>query len=154
MFPPFIGLTEKWKYWMNLLTSFYINSTKKVFFGRIFTKVKCKFDIMPYNQFYEKWVSAWERNIKLLLETVTCIATTETVTCITTIEIVMCIMHCRKYYLHDCNRGSHLHSFNKNCHPHICCRNFHLYNCSKKIHQHKCSRKYYQHNCNRTSKTA
>ena len=54
-------------------------------------------------QFYEKWMSVRERNIKLLLETVTYIATTETVTCITTIEIVMCIMHCRKYYLHDCN---------------------------------------------------
>ena len=48
-------------------------------------------------QFYEKWVSVRERNIKLLLETVTYIATTETVTCIITIEIVMCIMHCRKY---------------------------------------------------------
>ena len=55
-------------------------------------------------QFYEKWVSVRERNIKLLLETVTYIATTETVTCIITIEIVMCIMHCRKYHLHDCNR--------------------------------------------------
>ena len=47
-------------------------------------------------QFYEKWVSVRKRNIKLLLETVTCIATTETVTCIITIEIVMCIMHYRK----------------------------------------------------------
>ena len=63
---------------------------------------------MLSGQFYEKWVSVRERNIKLLLETVTYIATTETVTCITTIEIVMCIIHCRKYYLHDCNRQSHL----------------------------------------------
>ena len=55
-------------------------------------------------QFYEKWVSVRERNIKLLLETVTYIATTETVTCIITIEIVMWIMHCRKCYLHDCKR--------------------------------------------------
>ena len=55
-------------------------------------------------QFYEKWVSVREMNIKLLLETVTYIATTKTVTCIITIEIVMCIMHCRKCYLHDCNR--------------------------------------------------
>ena len=55
-------------------------------------------------QSYKKWVSVRERNIKLLLETVTYIATTETVTCIITIEIVMCIMHCRKCYLHDCNR--------------------------------------------------
>ena len=55
-------------------------------------------------QFYEKWMSVRERNIKLLLETVTYIATTETVTCIITIEIVMCIMHCRKCYLHDYNR--------------------------------------------------
>ena len=43
-------------------------------------------------QFYEKWVSVRERNIKLLLETVTYIATTETVTCIITTEIAMCIM--------------------------------------------------------------
>ena len=45
---------------------------------------------------YEKWVSVRQRNIKLLLETVTYIATTETVTFIITIEIVMCIIHCRK----------------------------------------------------------
>ena len=62
-------------------------------------------------KFYEKWVSFRERNIKLLLETVTYITTTETVTCITTIETVMSIMHCRKYYLHDCNRDSHVHNF-------------------------------------------
>ena len=57
-------------------------------------------------QFYEKWVSVRERNIKLLLETVTYIVTTETVTCIITIEIVIYIMHCRNCYLHDCNRLS------------------------------------------------
>ena len=51
-------------------------------------------------QFYEKWVSVRERNIKFLLEAVTYIATTETVTCITKTEIVMCIIHCRKYNLH------------------------------------------------------
>ena len=68
-------------------------------------------------QFYEKWMSVRERNIKLLLEAVTYMATTETATCIITIEIVMCIMHCRL----TPNRGSHLDSFNKNCHPHICC---------------------------------
>ena len=56
---------------------------------------------MVSGQCYEKWVSVRERNINLLLETVTYTATTETVTCITTIEIVMCIMNCRKYYLHD-----------------------------------------------------
>ena len=44
-----------------------------------------------FGQFYKKWVSVRERNIKLLLETVTYIATTETVTCIITTEIVMCI---------------------------------------------------------------
>ena len=33
-------------------------------------------------QFYEKWVSVRERNIKLLLESVTYIAVTETVNCI------------------------------------------------------------------------
>ena len=58
-------------------------------------------------------MSARERNINLLLEAVTYMATTETATCIITIEIVMCIMQCRKYYLHDCNRDSHLHNFSK-----------------------------------------
>ena len=53
-------------------------------------------------QFYEKWVSVRERNIKLLLETVTYIATTEIATCIITVEIVMCIMHCRKYCGEKC----------------------------------------------------
>ena len=33
-------------------------------------------------QFYEKWVSVREKNVKLLLESVTYIAITETVTCI------------------------------------------------------------------------
>ena len=46
-------------------------------------------------QFYEKWMSVRERNIKWLLEAVIYIATTETGTCIITIEIVMCIMHCK-----------------------------------------------------------
>ena len=82
------------------------------------------------------WSILWkmdvrERNIHLLLEAVTYMATMETATCIITIEIVMCIMHCRKYHLHDCNRDSHLHNFNKNCHPHICCRNFHLHKCCR-----------------------
>ena len=76
--------------------------------------------LMLSDQFYEKWVSVRERNIKLLPEIVTYMAATETVTCITTIEIVMCIMHCRKYYLHDCNRDPLLHSFNKNCDANIC----------------------------------
>ena len=53
-------------------------------------------------QLYEKWVSVRERNIKLLLETVTYIAVTEIVTYIITIESVMYIMHCRKYHLHNC----------------------------------------------------
>ena len=84
-------------------------------------------------QFYEKWVSVRERNIKLLLETVTYIATTETVTCIIAIEIVMGIMHCRKHYLRDCNRDSHVHNFNKNSHPHISCNNFHLHKCYRNL---------------------
>ena len=37
-------------------------------------------------QFYGKWMSFRERNIKLLLEAVTYMATMETVTCIITIE--------------------------------------------------------------------
>ena len=49
-----------------------------------------------WNANYQKWVSVWQRYVKLLLETVTYIATTETVTSIITIEIVKCIMHCRK----------------------------------------------------------
>ena len=81
--------------------------------------------LMFSGQFYEKWVSVRERNIKLLLQTVTHIATTETVTRIIAIEIIMCIMYCRKYYLHDCNRNSHVHDFNKNCRP--ASRNFHLH---------------------------
>ena len=96
---------------MNLLTNFYINCTHKVssFWKNIYWSGKMKIWynvlclLMLSGQFYEKWVSVRERNINLLLETVTYTATTETVTCITTIEIVMCIMHCRKYYLHDCN---------------------------------------------------
>ena len=80
--------------------------------------------LMFSGQFYEKWVSVRERNIKLLLETVKYIATTETVSSISTIKIVMCIIHCRKYHLHDCNRDSQGHNFNKKCHPQICCKNF------------------------------
>ena len=56
-------------------------------------------------------MSVRESDIKLLLETVTYIATTETVTCKIAIEIVMCIMHCRKYPLHDGNKDSHLYDF-------------------------------------------
>ena len=44
-------------------------------------------------QFYEKWVPVREMNVKLLLETVTYIATAESVTCKITVDIVMCIMH-------------------------------------------------------------
>ena len=54
---------------------------------------------MFFGQFYETWVSVRERNIKLLLQTVTYIATTERVICIILIEVVMCIMHYRKYHL-------------------------------------------------------
>ena len=57
-------------------------------------------------------MSVREKTIKLLLETVTYMATMETSTCITTIEIVMCTMHCRKYHLHDRKRDSHLRNFN------------------------------------------
>ena len=70
-------------------------------------------------QFYEKRLSVRERNMKLLLETVTYIAMKERIACIITMETVMCIMHCRKYHLHDCNSNSHLHNYNKNFHPHL-----------------------------------
>ena len=122
---------------MTLLTDFYINSTHKISFWRIFIKVaKCKLDIMPFIflvNFFEKWISVRERNINLLLEAVTYVGTTETVTRIIAIETVMCIMHCRKYHLHDYNRDSYLHNFNKNCHPHICYRNFHWHKCCRSV---------------------
>ena len=44
-------------------------------------------------QFYEKRLSVREKNMKLLLETVTYIAIKERVTCINAMETVMCIMH-------------------------------------------------------------
>ena len=46
MSPPFRDPSGKQKYWMNLSTDLYINSTYKVsYFGRIFTKnVNCKLD--------------------------------------------------------------------------------------------------------------
>ena len=47
-------------------------------------------------QFHEKWMTVRERNIKMILEAVTYMATTETATWKITIEIVMCIMHCKK----------------------------------------------------------
>ena len=46
------------------------------------------------DQFYEKRLSVRERNMKLLLETVTYIVIKGRVTCIITMETVMCIMHC------------------------------------------------------------
>ena len=52
-------------------------------------------------QFYEKWMSVRERDVKLLLETVTYMAAMETATCIIKIETVICIMHCRKCHLYD-----------------------------------------------------
>ena len=58
---------------------------------------------MFFGQYYEKRLSVRERNMKLLLETVTNIAIKESVTCIITVETVMCLMHCRKYHLHNCN---------------------------------------------------
>ena len=78
-------------------------------------------------QFYEKWMSVRERNIKLLLEAVTYMATMETGTCIITIEIVMYIMDCRKYHLYDCNRDSHLRNLKKKSPTYLLqkfCRNF------------------------------
>ena len=62
-------------------------------------------------QFYEMWVSVWERNIKLLLETVICIISaveisnyiiaTETVTCIIATERSTNIP-VTKYHLKTC----------------------------------------------------
>ena len=65
------------------------------------------------DQFYEQRLSVRERNMKLLLETVTYIAIKERVICIIAMETVMRIMHCRKYHLHNCNRDSHLHNYKK-----------------------------------------
>ena len=44
-------------------------------------------------EFYEKQMSVRERNIKLLLETVTYMAITETATSIITIDTAMSIIH-------------------------------------------------------------
>ena len=60
------------------------------------------------DQFYEKRLSVRERDMKLLLETVSYIAIKERVSYIITMETVICIIHCRKDYLHNCNRDSHL----------------------------------------------
>ena len=79
--------------------------------------------------FYEKMLSVRERNMKLLLKTVTYTAVKERVTCVITIGTVMCIINCRKYHLHNCNRNSHLHD------------------CNRKIHQHTSNRKYYLKTC-------
>ena len=70
-------------------------------------------------QFCEKTLSVRERNMKLLIKTVTYIAIKKE-SCKITTETVMCIIHWRKYHLHSCNRDSNLHNYNKNCHPHIC----------------------------------
>ena len=74
---------------MTVLTDLYIISAHKVSILEEYLQ-KC------WNENYEKCVSVRQMNVKLLLETVTYIATIETVACIITIEIVMCIMHCRK----------------------------------------------------------
>ena len=62
-------------------------------------------------------LSVRERNMKLLLKTVTYTAVKERVTCVITIGTVMCIINCRKYHLQNCNGDSHLHNYNKNCRP-------------------------------------
>ena len=85
MSPPFIGLSGKQKYWMTLLTDLYIISACKVSISEEYLQ-------KWWNANYEKWVSVRQMNIKLLLETVTYIATIETVTCI------------------KCNRNSHVHN--------------------------------------------
>ena len=82
---PFIGLSGKQKYWMTLLTDLYIISACKVSISEEYLQ-------KWWNANYEKWVSVGQMNIKLLLETVTYIATVETVTCI------------------KCNRNSHVHN--------------------------------------------
>ena len=91
-------------------------------------------------QFYEKWMSVRERNIKLLLETVTYMAIIERATCIITIEIVMCITYCRKYH-------------NKNCHPHVCCKNLYLHKCCRNFYLHDCSRTLLLRNCRKKEKS-
>ena len=63
--------------------------------------MQTRYNVFKCCQFYEKWVSFREMDIKLLLETATYIATTEIITCIIKIKVVMCVMHCRKYHLHN-----------------------------------------------------
>ena len=67
---------------------------------------------------FMKQLSISERNMKLLVQTVT-IQSYKRVACIIIVETVKCIMHCRKYHLHKCNRVSYLHNYNKNCCPYI-----------------------------------
>ena len=101
------------------------------------------------DQFYEKRLSVTERNMKLLLETVTYIAIKERFTCIITMETIMCIIYCWKYHLHNCNRDSNLQNCNKSFAYVLqnCNRNSHMHNCNRKIHQLNCNRKYRLKTC-------
>ena len=76
-FPPVIGLRGKQKNKSGKMKS-WCNAFCLLFLGQI----------------YENWVLVRERNVMLLLETVTHIATTWTVTCII---LVMYIMHSRNF---------------------------------------------------------
>ena len=101
-------------------------------------------------QFYGMWVSIWERNIKSLLETFTCIISavetsnciiaTETVTCriaterstnITVTESTTCITAIEPQDLHNFNRRCQLHKYYRKSHS--CNRNCHLQNWLQKL---------------------
>ena len=68
-------------------------------------------------QFYEKWVSFRERNIKLLLESVTYKDITEKETCtlqqkqVCTAESTTCII--------ATETSTYINTIKSNCHPHI-----------------------------------
>ena len=58
----------------------------------------------------------------------------------------MCIIHCRKYYLHDCNRDSHVHKSITNI---IAIEPRNLKKCNRRWHLHNCYRKCQLHSSNR-----
>ena len=73
-------------------------------------------------QFYGKRLSIRERNMKLLLETVTYLPVKERAACLYNYNRNSHVHDAlQKYQLHNCYRDSHLHNYSKNCHPHICC---------------------------------
>ena len=105
--------------------------------------------LMLSGQFYEKWVSVWERNIKLLLETVTYIATTETVTCINAAETSNCIVaRERVTYIIATKRSTNIDVAESTTNI-TAIEPQKLHNCNRCWHLHNCYIKYQLHSSNR-----